>query len=91
VNYKQMMRWQKKHPRGGKAQYMGFHSGMFAPQNPPTEGTKEWFAKEILIRYKTCVRCWRERRDYSLSRIRDIFRENRKAMKELSEKMEAAA
>lgn len=27
MSYAQAMRWQKKHPRGGKPQYMGFSAG----------------------------------------------------------------
>jgi len=27
MSYAQMMKWNKKHPRGGKSQYMGFDTG----------------------------------------------------------------
>lgn len=31
MSYAQAMRWQKKHPRGGKPQYMGFDTGYRKP------------------------------------------------------------
>lgn len=91
MSYAKMMRWQKKHPRGGKPQYMGFHSGMFAPQNPPAYNSREYFTREALSRYKACVRCWRERREHPIARILDIFRSNRAAMQALYDQAEKAA
>jgi hypothetical protein len=38
MSYKKMMRWHKKHPRGGKPQYMGFSAGSgFCPAMAWTE------------------------------------------------------
>jgi hypothetical protein len=36
MSYAQTMRWHKKHPRGGKPQYMGFDTGYRSPKKEET-------------------------------------------------------
>ena len=54
MSYDKMMRWHKKHPRGGKPQYMGFDTGYRKPPPEPTVFLKltvpngEWIPIETM-------------------------------------------
>jgi hypothetical protein len=47
MSYAQAMRWHKKHPRGGKPQYMGFDTAV-APKIRTEEETREFHRTKYL-------------------------------------------
>ncbi len=50
MSYKQAMKWHKKHPRGGKPQYMGFDSS--SPVKVKTEQELRDFYPEYVAFHK---------------------------------------
>ena len=60
MRYAEVMKWNRKHPRGGKAQYMGFSTlGPNERRETPWLGSA-WFEPGMKAEREEFIRKWKE-------------------------------